>query len=97
MKYITCLAGAQRDKESLQEYEKHFEVYAQCRVYESQSPSTSPTNPDSQPSKLCIKLDSEYDKLQRDPDKLKQFQCRLCNLLKIPMSKLVSVEPKEVA
>ena len=95
VKYIICLAGAESDKQHLQEYEKHFKAYAQSRVY--QSPSTSPMSPDSQLSKLCIRLDSEYDELQCNPVKCKQFQCRLCNLLKIPMNKLVSIEPKEVA
>jgi hypothetical protein len=88
MKYIICVAGTEGDKQRLQQYEKHFEVYAHAkgRVYEIQSPSTSPSTPDSQSvSKICIKLDSEYDELRRDPDKLMQFQCRLCNLLKLPM------------
>lgn len=96
VKYIIHLAGAEKDEQCLQEYEKCFEVYAQSRVYKIQCPSTidaSPTSPDSLSSKLCIKLDSEYDEVQRNPNKLKQLQCRLCNLLKIPVCKLVSIEP----
>jgi hypothetical protein len=86
MKCIICIAGTEEDKQRLKQYENHFEVYVRSRVYEVQSPSTSPMTPDSQSgSKLCIMLDSEYDKLQHNPDKLMQFQCRLCNLLKIPL------------
>lgn len=80
VKYIIGVAGTKRDEQRLQQYEEHFEVYARGRV---QSPSTSPMTPDSQLSKVCIKLDSEYDELQGDTDKLMQFHCRLCNLLKI--------------
>jgi hypothetical protein len=80
MKYIIYVAGTENDEQRLQQYEEHFEVYARGRV---QSPSTSPMTHDSQLSKVCIKLDSEYDELQFDTDKLMQFHCRLCNLLKI--------------
>jgi hypothetical protein len=82
MEYIIHVAGTKDDKERLQQYENDFKDYAWERF---QSPSTSPTTPDSQLSKICIKLDSEYGKLQHDPDKLMQLHCRLCNLLKIPM------------
>ena len=97
VKYIIQLAGSERDEERLLDYEKHFEIYAQCRVYKIQSPATSPSNPGSQSSKLRIMLDSEYDKLQCNPNKLKQFQYRICNLLKIPMGMLVFIDPKVVA
>ena len=88
VKYIISVAGTEGDKQRLQQYEKHFEVYAHAegQVCEVQSPTTSPATPDSQSvSKICINLDSEYDELKRNPDKLMQFQCRLCNLLKLPM------------
>ena len=97
VEYIIHLAGSERDEQCLLDYEKHFEVYAQRLLYEIQSPATSPSNPGSQSSKLGIMLDSEYDKLQRDPDKLKQFQYRICNLLDIPVGMLVFIEPKVVA
>ena len=84
VKYIICLAGAESDKQRLQKYEEHLEDYAKDRV-QYESPSTSPVSLDSQSSKLCIRLDSEYDKLQCNPDKLKLFQCRLYNLMKIPV------------
>ena len=90
VKCIIRVAGTEEDKQHLQQYEKHFEDYARTegRVCEVQSPTTSPATPDSQSvSKICIKLnlDSEYDELERNPAKLLQFQCRLCNLLKLPM------------
>ena len=78
------LAGAERDKLCLRNYEKCFEAYARGRLYEHSSMTgASPRNPDSQSSKLCIKLDSEYAKV--DPNKLKQFQCRLYSILNIPL------------
>jgi hypothetical protein len=93
VQYIIGVAGAAEDEQRLQQYEKHFEVYAHAKGRVVQSPSTSPMTPDSQSvSKLCIMLDSEYNDLQHDPDKRMQFQCRLCNLLKVPMSKLVCIE-----
>ena len=71
LKYIIGVAGTEGDKECLQQYEKQFEAYAWDRF---QSTSTSPATPDSQSvSKICIKLDSEYDELQCHPDKLMQF------------------------
>ena len=88
LKYIISIAGSEDDKKRLQQYEKYFEAYAR---HQFRSSSTSPITPDSHSvSQICFKLDSEYSKLQHDPDKRMQFQCRLCNLLKIP--KLVPIE-----
>ena len=99
LKYIIGLAGAERDKLNIQEYENRFWVYARRRVYECPSKiSASPMNPDSQTesSKLYIKLDSKYNisdsDLECTLDKVKQFQHRLCNVLNMPVCKLMSIE-----
>lgn len=85
LRYLIELAGEERDKSCLKKYDKHFEAYARGRVYKCSSKTgVSPRHPDSQSSKLCIMLDSEYDKY-KDDNKLKQFQCRLCNILNIPL------------
>ena len=84
LRYMIHLAGTERDEQCLKKYEKRFKDYVRGRIYECSSMiGASSRNPDSQSSKLCIKLDSEYTKV--DPNKLKQFQCRLCNILNIPL------------
>lgn len=90
VEYVIGVAGTEEDKKRFQQYEEQFEAYAK---HQFPSPSTSPITLDSHSvSQICFKLDSEYSKLQHDPDKRMQFQCRLCNLLKIPMSKPVCIE-----
>ena len=77
--HIIGVAGTEGDKERLHQYEKQFEAYAK---HQFRTPSTSPTTSVSQ---ISFKLDSEYSELQDDHDKRMQFQCRLCNLLKLPI------------
>lgn len=82
LEYMIELAGSERDKEKLQEYQKKFMTYAKRRVYECPSiiGGTSP-NESSFKSKLCVKLDSTYDDCTLE--QLKDFQYKLCAILQL--------------
>ena len=91
LKYIILLAGDEEDKQNLEEYERHFRVYARRRIFEC--PSNIGFIPASKShSLLCVKLDSIYDKCTAD--ELVEFQQRLCDALdmSIYVCKLNTIE-----
>ena len=85
LKYMIDSAGAEENKLKLQEYDKRFLDYAQCRVHKCPSimEGTS-SSTDNSSSKLSanLKLDSTYY-YQCTIKDIKSFQCRLGNILGI--------------
>ena len=92
IKYMIKSIGTDDDKAQLKQYEEEFIVYAKRRVCECPSTYCSSGDTDSE---LRVKLDSTYyDDLKLTFEELKNFQHRLCLLLKISHSicRLTSIE-----
>ena len=77
--YMILLTGTDKDKDQLKLYEDAFSAYAKRRVYEC--PSIFNTSDGDTKSELHVKLDSTYDECKLE--ELKDFQYRLCSILRI--------------
>ena len=77
VEYMIENIGLERDRQQLEKYKEDFEHYIKRRVFECPcevGPSDAPNS-----TKLCVKLESDYDKLVE----LKQFQCQLSLILEV--------------
>ena len=89
LKYMITLAGTDKDKKGVVEYEKRFKVYAQRRVFECPCEFGAKRTPTD--TELHVKLDSNYE---CQLGELKEFQIRLCHILSMHVfvTRLFSVE-----
>lgn len=77
VQYMIENIGLEKDRKLLEEYKEDFEHYIKRRVFECPckvGPSDAPNS-----TELCVKLESDYDKLVE----LKQFECQLSLVLDI--------------
>ena len=77
VEYMIENVGLEKDRQRLEKYKENFEHYIKRRVFECPcevGPSDAPNS-----TKLCVKLESDYDKLVE----LKQFQCQLSLILEV--------------
>ena len=88
--YLIEIFGTDKNKEQFKRYEKDFEQYARRRLCEC--PSTIVTTTPSDHIKLHVKYEREFT--QAKLVDIKQFQCRLSAVLKVPshVLRLVSVD-----
>ena len=77
VEYMIDNVGLEEDRRRLEKYKEDFEYYIKRRVFECPS-EIGPTHaPNS--TELCVKLESDYDKLIE----LRQFQCQLSLILEV--------------
>ena len=77
VEYMIENVGLEKDRQLLEKYKEDFEHYIKRRVFECPcevGPSNAPNS-----TELCVKLESDYDKLVE----LKQFQCQLSSVLEV--------------
>ena len=79
IEHIVVELGTDQDKVELQNYEKEFDQYSKCRIYEC-PPVYGSMSKDNH-ADLVLKVDSVYEDFT--VKQLKKFQCRLSRILHI--------------